>query len=107
MLAGDASPQATAERLFRAGVTEIVVKNGSDPAWIFSEGHEIAVPALPVEPVDTTGAGDGFNGGYLAARIGGHPPLEAARRAHAVAAAVIQVRGALAPVETLRAAFDI
>ncbi|TJW78350.1 MAG: sugar kinase, partial [Mesorhizobium sp.] len=31
---------------------------------------------------------------------------DAARRAHRVAAAVVQVRGALAPFETLRAAFD-
>ncbi|TIV64447.1 MAG: sugar kinase, partial [Mesorhizobium sp.] len=33
-------------------------------------------------------------------------PADAARRAHKVAAAVVQVRGALAPFETLRAAFD-
>jgi 2-dehydro-3-deoxygluconokinase len=57
-------------------------------------------------PVDTTGAGDSFNGGYLAARITGHAPADAARRAHKVAAAVVQVRGALAPFETLRTAFD-
>ncbi|RUZ24627.1 sugar kinase, partial [Mesorhizobium sp. M7A.F.Ca.US.007.01.2.1] len=36
----------------------------------------------------------------------GHDPQEAARRAHRVAAAVVQVRGALAPFETLRAAFE-
>ena len=64
------------------------------------------IPAMNVaSPVDTTGAGDAFNGGYLAARLAGHAPAEAARRAHAVAAAVVQVRGALAPFETLRAAF--
>ena len=41
----------------------------------------------------------------LAARLAGNTPADAARRAHRVAAAVIQVRGALAPFETLRAAF--
>ena len=36
----------------------------------------------------------------------GDAPADAARRAHKVAAAVVQVRGALAPFETLRTAFD-
>ncbi|RUX78985.1 sugar kinase, partial [Mesorhizobium sp. M2A.F.Ca.ET.040.01.1.1] len=36
----------------------------------------------------------------------GHAPADAVRRAHKVAAAVVQVRGALAPFATLRAAFD-
>ena len=60
------------------------------------------MPAVHVpSPVDTTGAGDSFNGAYLAARLAGIAPAEAARKAHHVAAAVVQVRGALAPFETL------
>ncbi|MDX8433981.1 sugar kinase [Mesorhizobium abyssinicae] len=105
MLFGDATPQATADRLGRL-VGEIVVKNGEDAALIAVDGACQLVPAVHVAtPVDTTGAGDSFNGGYLAARLAGHGPAEAAERAHRVAAAVVQVRGALAPFETLRAAF--
>lgn len=107
MLFGDASPAATAERLRMAGVSEIVVKNGSEPALVIDASGQATVPAVNVaDPVDTTGAGDSFNGGYLAARLAGHEPAEAARRAHLVAASVVRVRGALAPFETLRAAFD-
>jgi 2-dehydro-3-deoxygluconokinase len=58
-----------------------------------------------VTAIDTTGAGDGFNGGYLAARLAGDDPADAARRAHRVAAAVVQVPGALAPFATLGKAF--
>lgn len=106
-LYGDASPEATAERLSAAGVGEIVVKNGDLPAFVCHDGRTVTVPAVHVEtPVDTTGAGDSFNGSYLAARLAGLSPLEATRKAHAVAAAVVQVRGALAPVETLRAAYS-
>ena len=106
MLCGDVSPEATADRLVQAGVSEIVVKDGADPCLVFTENNRSTVPAVHVaHPVDTTGAGDSFNGGYLAARLLGHPPVDAAALAHRVAAAVVQVRGALAPYETLRSAF--
>lgn len=106
MLFGDASQNATADRLAAAGVSEIVVKDGAEPCLVVTPDSRKMVPAIHVEkPVDTTGAGDSFNGGYLAARLAGHPPLEAAKRAHKVAAAVVQVRGALAPYDALRQAF--
>jgi 2-dehydro-3-deoxygluconokinase len=106
MLFGDDTPQATAERLGQL-VKEVVVKNGEAPALIGKGGAPREVAAIHVAaPVDTTGAGDSFNGGYLAARLGGIDPADAVQRAHRVAAAVVQVRGALAPFETLRAAFD-
>ena len=106
MLFGDTAPQATAAR-FGELVGEVVVKNGEEPALIATGGTLQPVPAQHVAtPVDTTGAGDSFNGGYLAARLAGHAPAEAVQRAHRVAAAVVQVRGALAPFETLKTAFN-
>ena len=45
--------------------------------------------------VDPTGAGDSFNGAYLAARIAGNTPGEAAKAAHRVAGIVIGHKGAL------------
>jgi len=106
-LYGDADPQATARRMQQAGVAEIAVKNGSEPTLLVTEGRETSIAALHVEqPVDTTGAGDSFNGAYLAARLGGAASEAAVRRAHKVAAAVIQVHGALAPFEVLREAFE-
>ncbi|TPI25438.1 sugar kinase [Mesorhizobium sp. B3-2-1] len=106
MLFGDDTPQATADRLGQL-VKEVVVKNGEAPALIAEGGALREVAAIHVAmPVDTTGAGDSFNGGYLAARLAGFGPTDAVRHAHRVAAAVVQVRGALAPFETLRAAFD-
>ena len=103
----DATPDETAARFEKSGVAEIVVKNGGDDATILHYGDRRSSPAKSVTPVDTTGAGDSFNGAYLAARLLGDTPADAAQRAHQVAAAVIQVRGALAPYETLRAAFAV
>lgn len=106
-LFGDATPDETVTRLHAAGVGEIVVKNGAEAALIAAGGQRLSVPAIQVkDPLDTTGAGDSFNGGYLAARLLGQEPLEAARRAHRIAANVVRVRGALAPFEELQRAFE-
>lgn len=106
-LYGDAEPAATAKRIEKAGPNEIVVKDGAEPALVMAGTGSTMVAATHVaNPVDTTGAGDSFNGGYLAARLAGHDPVEAARRGHRVAAAAVQVRGALAPAAVLREAFE-
>jgi 2-dehydro-3-deoxygluconokinase len=105
-LFGDANLRPAAMRIAKSGVSEVVVKNGEEPALVWTDGVRDLVPAIHVEsPVDTTGAGDSFNGAYLAARLGGAEPVEAAQAAHRVAAAVVQVRGALAPFEALKSAF--
>ncbi|MCO5065581.1 MAG: sugar kinase [Rhizobiaceae bacterium] len=104
-LHGDATPEETAQRLAAADIPEIVVKNGEMPCLVLHYGQSEMIPAVQVDAVDTTGAGDSFNGGYLAARLKGHSPAEAARLAHAIAAHVVQVRGALASFDALRKAF--
>jgi 2-dehydro-3-deoxygluconokinase len=107
MLFGDKNPEETGARIGDAGVKEIVVKDGAKDAFWSRAGQSGWAKAVAVaSPLDTTGAGDGFNGGYLAARLAGDETAKAARRAHQVAAAVVQVRGALAPFETLQAAFS-
>lgn len=99
-LFGDISTAATAARIAGYGVAEVVVKCGADPAQIYADGAHHAVPALKVEAVDTTGAGDSFCGGYLAARMQGKPPRDAAALGHRVAAKVVCAHGALLPLAT-------
>jgi 2-dehydro-3-deoxygluconokinase len=98
ILWGDPSPEATVERLQAFGIPEVVVKNGPNSALVAANGkHEhVPVPEV-VEVVDAMAAGDGFNAGYLAARLRGTAPLDAAAAAHKLAGQVIRHPGAIMP----------
>jgi 2-dehydro-3-deoxygluconokinase len=96
-LFGDATPSHCARRIAAYGINEIIVKDGSRPCLVSVNGSMSTVSPDPIEKiVDTTGAGDSFNAGYLAARMSGKEPLAAAKLAHRVAGRVICSRGALA-----------
>ncbi|CAN7387105.1 sugar kinase [Phyllobacterium sp. LjRoot231] len=104
-LFGDATPDDTAARIASYGVREIVVKDGTEPALVIAGGTRTEVPASRANAVDTTGAGDSFNGGYIASRLAGLDPVTAATNAHKVAARVVEFHGALAPMDEARKAF--
>ena len=98
VLWGDPSPEATVARLQAFGIGEIVVKNGPNSALVATLGATEFVPVPEViDPVDTTAAGDGFNAGYLAARLAGQNASQAASAAHRLAGNVIRYPGALLP----------
>ncbi|HEY2136747.1 MAG TPA: sugar kinase [Xanthobacteraceae bacterium] len=98
VLWGDPSPESTVERMQAFGITEVVVKNGPNSALVAAGGTREHVPVPEVvEPIDTMAAGDGFNAGYLAARLKGATPIDAAMAAHRLAGQVIRHRGAIMP----------
>ena len=102
---GDRNAHETRDRYRDLGVAEVVVKDGTRPSltavWGNLDSRDVT-PATHV--VDTTGAGDSFNGAYLAARLTGYPPTAAVHQAQAVAAEVIQHKGALCDPARLRIA---
>ena len=86
----------------------VVVKRGSEGAWMsikkdfqfvggqqFSEDSDFQSPAIPVEAVDTTGAGDAFNAGFLASLLRGDPPANWLKSGNNLAGQVVQHRGAV------------
>ncbi|UQI28935.1 sugar kinase [Pseudomonas bijieensis] len=82
----------------QVGVGEVALKRGADSCLIQCPAGRFEVPAQHVAHViDTTAAGDSFNAAYLACRLWGGDPEQAARWGHRLAAQVVQYRGALIP----------
>jgi len=93
---GDASPVDTADRYCRAGADICVVKDGSNSVVVHDGNHGTQYPTPPVVGlVDTTGAGDSFNGAFLAAYLEHGDLAAAVTTAQACAARVICHHGAL------------
>ena len=99
-LFGDAGIDRIIERWSRAGAAEVIVKRGAAGCVVGTASGQVVVPAIAVdEVIDSTGAGDAFNAGYLAARSRGSGPQEAAEAAVRLAALAVQHRGAILPRE--------
>jgi 2-dehydro-3-deoxygluconokinase len=85
-------------RTWAARGVEVVLRHGDHRIEVLSgEGVELFPPAPPVTAVDTTGAGDSFNAGYLAARLAGRPVAEAVAAGRALAGVVVGYPGAIIP----------
>jgi 2-dehydro-3-deoxygluconokinase len=92
------------ERTRGYGVKEVVVKCGAEPCVVWADGQLFEVAPEPVkEVVDTTAAGDSFGAGYMAARLSGQDPANAARAGHKLAGTVIRHRGAIIARELMPA----
>lgn len=102
-LFGDQNPQETAVRWRDAGVHEVVVKSGGDPTFWCNTQAETGTVTPPVISgiVDTTSAGDSFNGAFLAARVSGRDIEAAISIAQKVAGRVICRHGALVDISDL------
>jgi len=84
-----------AEQLAAKGVRNIVVKLGSRGVLLKQENETaVPVPGFPVKAVDTTGAGDAFNGAFAVGLLCGKSPVQSAKFANAVAAISVTRPGA-------------
>ena len=75
----EASARLAAQRLLSAGARHVIVTLGANGALLAGSEHTLLIPSEPVDAVDTTAAGDAFNGG-LAQALGSGMSLERAVR---------------------------
>lgn len=100
---GDASVDRTVARYHGLGVAKVLVKDGARGVTLSFGGDKAFVPSFAADRlVDTTGAGDSFNGAFLARYLTTGDQRRAAEFAARVAAAVIGHHGALVGKQALR-----
>jgi ribokinase len=84
-----------ARLILAEGSRGVVLKMGEHGVYLASqEGIAELIPAFQVKAIDTTAAGDAFNGGFATGLMRGKPPLDSARFASAVAAISVTRSGA-------------
>ncbi|XKE94452.1 sugar kinase [Metaplanococcus flavidus] len=93
MIIGDASIAALESCAAQYDLKQLVIKDGSNGAKLLTGGKWYEQEAFTVNPIDTVGAGDGFDAGYVYSVLNGYTPEEALRFANAVGALVTTVSG--------------
>lgn len=89
------SAAAAAEHLHTQGIATVLITLGAKGVWLSEQGSSgQLVPSFVVNAVDSTAAGDTFNGALLAALASAPSLLEAVRFAQAAAALSVTRRGA-------------
>lgn len=97
----ESSAKRAAEVLIDFGVSEVIITLGSKGAYLHSEAYTGILPAPRVEVVDTTAAGDTFNGALAVALSKGQPLKSAVEFAIRAAAFSVTRMGAQSSAPTL------
>ncbi len=98
-----ASAQELADRLLDQGPRTVVLKMGQNGCLV-AQGHDrIQVPIFPAKVVDTTGAGDCWDAGFMAGLASGEDIVTAARIGNACAAFCIEAVGGATGVPSYEA----
>lgn len=94
------SADRAAAVFFAKGVENVLITLGSRGVYLATKDRSEIIPGFRVDAIDTTGAGDAFNGGLLAALSEGKELRQAIPFAQAVAALSVQRLGTTASMPT-------
>jgi ribokinase len=89
----DVDDETAARRVLDYGPDAVVVTLGADGALVVTDDGTDEVAPVPADVVDTTGAGDAFNGAFAVARAEGKPLVEATEHGVAAGALACTERG--------------
>lgn len=95
ILTGIEEPGLAAQEFHRRGAQRVVIKLGGGGCWLDSPQFQGQIPTQPVQALDTTGAGDAFAAGFVAARNQGADEIEACRSGNKAGSRVVQELGAV------------
>lgn len=97
-LTGLDTPEEIAEFYLKLGAPLVALKMGSEGALLATPGKRVRIRPHHVTAVDATGAGDTFDGSFLARLLEGEDPEAAARYANVAAALSTTGYGAVTPI---------
>ena len=103
LIAGKEEPDEIAQVFMDKGVKNVIIKLGSKGSYLRKEGEtkgQVFPPFYVEHPVDTTGAGDSFCSGFLAAFAAGKEPEECMVFANATGAQCVTAMGATTGIKT-------
>ncbi len=106
LLVGVEDPDAIADRYLSFGARIVALKLGSQGCLIATAEQRLRVPPHRVEAVDATGAGDTFDGAYLAEYLLTGDPFRAGLYANTAAALATRGYGAVDPMPRRDAVLD-
>ncbi len=92
-LGGSVDVDRAAAALLTTGIGRLAVKRGATGATMYERQGSVSIPGFPVQAVDTTGAGDNFNGGFLFGTLAGWPVERCLRLGNACGALSVRVVG--------------
>jgi len=95
-ITGHRDPHSIAGELRARGGSTIIIKLGKEGCWVENENHAELIPGLQVDVVDTTGAGDAFAAGFIAALMSGSDVRDACQAGNAAGARIAGSLGTLA-----------
>lgn len=101
-ITGLESAEKAARAIAAKGVQNVIITLGSEGSFILDNGEAYLVKAYEVETVDTTGAGDTFNGAICSALVEGKSMREAVNFASKASAIVVTRMGAQSSIPTRR-----
>jgi 2-dehydro-3-deoxygluconokinase len=99
-LTGQSDPDAIADFYLGLGVSIVALTLGAEGTLVATPEERRRIAGRRVEAVDATGAGDTFDGAFLAELAAGRDAFQAAAYANAAAALSTQGYGAVAPMPT-------
>jgi 2-dehydro-3-deoxygluconokinase len=103
LLTGLDRPEDICDHLLASGCSIVALTLGKNGTMVAIKGRRELIPSRVVEAVDATGAGDAFDGAFLAEWLRSHDPFAAAAYANAAAALSTLGFGAVAPIPTREA----
>lgn len=105
-LTGTISPEEAARLILKRGPRTVVIKLGANGCLVASNKKMFRVPGIKVKPIDTTGAGDAFDGAFIVGLLEGWEPEETAEFANIVGALTTLGKGAVDPIPRRREVYE-